>query len=219
MTIYYIPPYDGFSKVTAFAPVCLSIPSSYPRPHDLISLTATGLPYACWGRGAAPERGPAEAALPPLLHRRLADPLRRRALRRRDGYGHRRAAPSDLRWRHPRHYYFPDVRQHSPPSLSLYSTLKRQYSGLRTLKSRTLLTFFGPCSCWDGKNLDSPDHKSHVAYPASGSFESSGPCPGSHPVKLPQVMYEVMWDTREFNDPDIWPEDGSQPFVYSMDDS
>ena len=84
MTIYYIPPYDGFSKVTAFAPVCLSIPSSYPRPHDLISLTATGLPYACWGRGAAPERGPAEAALPPLLHRRLADPLRRRALRRMD---------------------------------------------------------------------------------------------------------------------------------------
>jgi len=27
-------------------------------------------------------------------------------------------------------------------------------------------------SCWDGKNLDSPDHRSHVAYPASGTFES-----------------------------------------------
>lgn len=31
-------------------------------------------------------------------------------------------------------------------------------------------------------------------------------------------MYEVMWDTREFNDPSTWPEDGSQPFVYSMND-
>jgi hypothetical protein len=32
-------------------------------------------------------------------------------------------------------------------------------------------------------------------------------------------MYEVMWDTREFNDPSIWPADGSQPFVYSMGDA
>ncbi|KAI1488233.1 hypothetical protein F5X96DRAFT_685675 [Biscogniauxia mediterranea] len=76
-------------------------------------------------------------------------------------------------------------------------------------------------TCWDGVNLDSPDHKSHVAYPASGgSFEMSSACPASHPVRLPQVMYEVMWDTREFNDAAAtpWPEDGSQPFVYSMGD-
>jgi hypothetical protein len=31
-------------------------------------------------------------------------------------------------------------------------------------------------------------------------------------------MYEVMWDTRPFNDKSIWPADGSQPFVYSMGD-
>ncbi|KAG6355130.1 hypothetical protein INS49_004211 [Diaporthe citri] len=73
-------------------------------------------------------------------------------------------------------------------------------------------------TCWDGKNVDSPDHKSHVAYPSSGTFESSGPCPASHPVKLPQVMYEVMWDTRPFNNKADWPADGSQPFVYSMGD-
>ena len=42
--------------------------------------------------------------------------------------------------------------------------------------------------------------------------------PASHPVRLPQLMYEVIWDTRQFNDPDLWPEDGSQPFVYSMGD-
>ncbi|WP_309624448.1 DUF1996 domain-containing protein [Methylibium sp.] len=33
--------------------------------------------------------------------------------------------------------------------------------------------------CWDGKNLDSPDHKSHMAYPSDGG------CPRSHPVALP----------------------------------
>jgi hypothetical protein len=74
------------------------------------------------------------------------------------------------------------------------------------------------CSCWDGKNLDSPDHKSHVAYPATGTFESTGPCPASHPIRLPQLMYEVMWDTTQFNDKELWPTDGSQPFVYSMGD-
>lgn len=31
-------------------------------------------------------------------------------------------------------------------------------------------------------------------------------------------MYEVMWDTREFNDKSLWPEDGSQPFVWSTGD-
>ncbi|KAF2246810.1 hypothetical protein BU26DRAFT_532495 [Trematosphaeria pertusa] len=71
-------------------------------------------------------------------------------------------------------------------------------------------------TCWDGKNVDSPNHKEHVAYPSSGSFESGGPCPSTHPVKLPQLMYEVMWDTTPFaND---WPADGTQPFVYSMGD-
>lgn len=31
-------------------------------------------------------------------------------------------------------------------------------------------------------------------------------------------MYEVIWDTRPFNDKSIWPTDASQPFVYSMGD-
>ena len=28
-----------------------------------------------------------------------------------------------------------------------------------------------------------------------------------------------MWDTTPFNDASLWPTDGSQPFVYSMDDA
>lgn len=71
--------------------------------------------------------------------------------------------------------------------------------------------------CWDGKNVDSPDHKSHVAYPRSGTFESTGPCPDSHPIRLPQVMYEVMWDTAIFKD--LWPTNGENPLVYSFGDT
>ncbi|KAK4661299.1 uncharacterized protein QC763_0115100 [Podospora pseudopauciseta] len=73
-------------------------------------------------------------------------------------------------------------------------------------------------TCWDGKTLDPPDHSSHVAYPSSGTFESGGPCPASHPVRIPQLFYEVLWDTRRFNDRSLWPEDGSQPFVWSYGD-
>ncbi|KAK4185361.1 hypothetical protein QBC35DRAFT_537807 [Podospora australis] len=73
-------------------------------------------------------------------------------------------------------------------------------------------------TCWDGKTLDPPDHSSHVAYPASGTFESGGACPASHPVRIPQLFYEVIWDTRRFNDRSLWPEDGSQPFVWSYGD-
>ncbi|TVY83068.1 hypothetical protein LSUE1_G002377 [Lachnellula suecica] len=73
-------------------------------------------------------------------------------------------------------------------------------------------------TCWDGVNLDTPDHMSHMAYPANGTFESQGPCPASHPVRMAQVLYETIWDTTQFNDPADWPEDGSQPFVWSFGD-
>ena len=59
---------------------------------------------------------------------------------------------------------------------------------------RSVITF---PTCWDGKNTDSPDHKSHIAYRINPQVNDVGPkgtCPASHPVHLPQVMYEVMWD-------------------------
>jgi hypothetical protein len=31
-------------------------------------------------------------------------------------------------------------------------------------------------TCWDGVNLESADQKSHVAYPNSDSYKSSGSC-------------------------------------------
>lgn len=61
---------------------------------------------------------------------------------------------------------------------------------------RSVITF---PTCWDGVNLDSADHKSHIAYPVQGSITDQfdydgGACPATHPVRIPQVMYEVMWD-------------------------
>ncbi|RDL40864.1 Uncharacterized protein BP5553_00843 [Venustampulla echinocandica] len=67
-------------------------------------------------------------------------------------------------------------------------------------------------TCWDGTNLDSPNHQSHVAYP------SGNRCLSTHPVSIPQVFYETIWDTSPFNDKSQWPADGSQPFVWSFGD-
>jgi len=72
-------------------------------------------------------------------------------------------------------------------------------------------------TCWDGVNLDSPDHMSHMSYPETGTFESGGPCPASHPVRTSQVMFEVVWDTKPFHDLE-WPTDGKSPFVWSFGD-
>ncbi|CAG8950039.1 hypothetical protein HYFRA_00008271 [Hymenoscyphus fraxineus] len=76
-------------------------------------------------------------------------------------------------------------------------------------------------TCWNGKDLDSPNHQDHVAYPKTGpaTFLSlGGDCPSTHPVRIPQLMYEVVWDTTKFNNKDDWPTDGSQPFVLSTGD-
>jgi hypothetical protein len=56
-------------------------------------------------------------------------------------------------------------------------------------------------NCWDGRNLDSPDHKSHMAYPVGGG---GGTCPASHPVPIPQIMFNVHWAVRSGDDTQSW---------------
>lgn len=38
--------------------------------------------------------------------------------------------------------------------------------------------------CWDGKNLDSPNHRDHMAYPGYGSWGYLR-CPSTHPYRIP----------------------------------
>ncbi|GLW13040.1 hypothetical protein Misp01_81680 [Microtetraspora sp. NBRC 13810] len=50
--------------------------------------------------------------------------------------------------------------------------------------------------CWNGRDLDSPDHKSHMAYPVAGA------CPSTHPVPVPKLRqvlrYPVSGDPSRF---------------------
>jgi len=102
-----------------------------------------------------------------------------------------------------------DVSTRAPESLALPNTTC-PYGIMANVRFPT---------CWDGVNLDSPDHMAHMSYPANGTFESQGPCPSTHPIRMPQVLFEVVWDTSKFNNKAEWPADGSQPFTWSFGDA
>ncbi|MBM2621806.1 DUF1996 domain-containing protein [Actinoplanes sp. LDG1-06] len=44
--------------------------------------------------------------------------------------------------------------------------------------------------CWDGKNLDSPNHKDHVKY-----GDEAG-CPSSHPVRIPAITFDIQYGAK-----------------------
>lgn len=50
-------------------------------------------------------------------------------------------------------------------------------------------------SCWNGKDVDSPDHKSHMAYP---DHVMDGSCPSGFQTRLPSLFFEIIYDTFAF---------------------
>lgn len=80
--------------------------------------------------------------------------------------------------------------QKSPFKLSSFSpTIRTDCKRGEVLRLRVTFP-----QCWDGKNLDSADHQSHMAY-AQRRF---GGCPSSHPVALPEITINTDY---EFGDP------------------
>jgi len=54
-------------------------------------------------------------------------------------------------------------------------------------------------SCWNGNDVDSEDHKSHVAYP---SVVMDGTCPEGYETRLVSLFFETIWNTYAFKDQD-----------------
>ena len=44
--------------------------------------------------------------------------------------------------------------------------------------------------CWDGKHLDSPNHKDHMA------FGSDQGCPADHPVRIPALTFDIQYGVK-----------------------
>jgi len=63
-------------------------------------------------------------------------------------------------------------------------------------------------SCWNGQDVDTDDHRSHMAYPTT---LDDGECPTGFETRLPSLFYETIWDVDVF-----WGQGGQ--FVFSMGD-
>lgn len=56
--------------------------------------------------------------------------------------------------------------------------------------------------CWDGKNLDSPNHKDHMTYPSE--IDGLVRCPKSHPVAIPEIGINVHFVITSTDNIDKW---------------
>jgi Domain of unknown function (DUF1996) len=50
-------------------------------------------------------------------------------------------------------------------------------------------------SCWNGKDVDSPDHRDHMRYP---SLMDDGDCPKGFETRVVSLFYETIWDVDKF---------------------
>jgi hypothetical protein len=76
--------------------------------------------------------------------------------------------------------------------------------------NRIFFTLGAP-NCWNGKNLDSPDHRSHLAYAGYGDTGKYR-CPKTHPVLIPAFSLEAFWYVSEM------PTDPASDWSLSSDD-
>lgn len=60
--------------------------------------------------------------------------------------------------------------------------------------------------CWDGVNVDSADHRSHMAYGTWGPVQgvNGAGCPASHPVALPEITLNFRWPIGPSDDMSTW---------------
>jgi hypothetical protein len=66
----------------------------------------------------------------------------------------------------------------------------RGTASVPTCATRSLVLHVYFPDCWNGRDLDSADHKSHLAYTHNGA------CPKAYPVELPKVTEDVQYPIR-----------------------
>ena len=50
--------------------------------------------------------------------------------------------------------------------------------------------------CWDGRNLDSPDHRSHMAFVLRDKNSGKEYCPTTHPYLMPRLHFQRIFTIR-----------------------
>ena len=57
--------------------------------------------------------------------------------------------------------------------------------------------------CWNGKDLDSPDHKSHMSYRVNSPGIPAA-CPATHPVMIPAITINLNYKITVANQTNLW---------------
>ena len=78
------------------------------------------------------------------------------------------------------------VQEHAYWTCEIYNGQHKSIPDCAAGQTVVMKVFFP--QCWNGKDLDSADHKSHMAYPTNGA------CPSTHPVAIPEVSFNVYYD-------------------------
>jgi len=161
--------------------------------------------YQHQGGGDVNNGGSGLKAFPPGF-KMLSGDVRRRVRRFRPGDGSQgELAERALQWECLRY----------PKNIS-YNSLRLGAQGFPTTDCEGgLIMHIHMPACWDGVNVDSPDHVAHTAYL---SDLDHGSCPSTHPVPLMKLLYEVTWDVTSMASrwnprKDLW------PFIWSTGDA
>jgi len=72
-----------------------------------------------------------------------------------------------------------------------------------TVGSHLVATIHTP-KCWDGKNLDSPNHRSHLSDVRRNRNTGIIKCPKTHPYYMPQFTLGVFYRVGEGDDVGLW---------------
>jgi hypothetical protein len=64
--------------------------------------------------------------------------------------------------------------------------------------------------CWNGRDVRSPDHKSHMAYSKNAA------CPAGHPVSLPRLIARFQW-TNHYPNPAALTLSSGRPYTLHAD--
>lgn len=57
--------------------------------------------------------------------------------------------------------------------------------------------------CWDGKNLDTANHRDHLAYMSSGWWGYQK-CPDDHPIGIPTLTLVIEYHIASGDNPSLW---------------
>ena len=72
-------------------------------------------------------------------------------------------------------------------------TLVKQWDGSMKPTYNLLGAIIIAPECWDGKNLDSPNHRDHVSYHVDNHTGGWDVCPSTHPYVIPTFQLAVWF--------------------------